>query len=84
MRSVLRKMGNSSGIIIPKMMLTEIGMKPGDDVELAIEDGRLFIEVRKSHPRADWAADAQRLAELGDDGQLLGEFGNEGDDELTW
>jgi len=42
MRSVVRRMGNSSGIIIPRIMLAEIGMKPGDHVELAIEDGGLF------------------------------------------
>ena len=45
MRSVVRKMGNSSGIIIPKLMLAEIGMNPGDDVELGIENGRLVITV---------------------------------------
>ena len=84
MRSVIRKMGNSSGIIIPKLMLSEIGMKPGDDVELRIENGRLVIEARKPYPRAGWADDARHIAEAGDDRQVLGEFGNDADAELTW
>jgi len=84
MRSVVRKMGNSSGIIIPKLILSEIGMGPGDDVELGIENGRLVIEARKPHGRAGWASDAQRIAEAGDDGPVLGEFGNEADAELSW
>lgn len=83
MRSAVRKMGNSSGIIIPKPLLSEIGMKPGDDVELGIEGGRLFIEVVR-HSRAGWADDAKRIAEAGDDILVLGEFGNDDDDALTW
>jgi antitoxin MazE len=84
MRSAVRKMGNSSGIIIPKPMLAEIGMKAGDDVDLRIEGDRLIIAVVKPHARAGWAEDARRIAETGDDHLVLGEFGNDGDDELTW
>jgi len=84
MRSAVRKMGNSSGIIIPKPMLAEAGMKTGDDVELGIQDGRIVIETLKRHPRAGWSEDARRIAEDGDDRLVLGEFGNDGDDDLTW
>jgi len=84
MRSVVRKMGNSSGIIIPKLILSEIGMAPGDAVELGIENGRLIIEASKPRSRAGWASDARRIAEAGDDSQVLGDFGNEADGELSW
>lgn len=84
MRGAVRKMGNSSGIIIPKLMLAEAGMKAGDVVELAIQDGRIVIEVLKSRPRAGWAADAKRIAEAGDDALVLGDFGNDDDDTLSW
>lgn len=84
MRSAVRKMGNSSGIIIPKPMLAEIGIKAGDDVDLRVEGDRLVIEVLKPCARAGWAEDARRIAESGDDRLVLGEFGNDGDDELTW
>jgi antitoxin MazE len=84
MRSAVRKMGNSSGIIIPKPVLTEIGLKAGDDVDLTIEDGRLVMVALKPYRRAGWAEDARRIAEAGDDQLALGEFGNNGDDDLTW
>ncbi len=84
MRSAVRKMGNSSGIIIPKPMLAEAGMKSGDDVELTIENGHLVIKPVASPPRAGWAEDAARIARADDDRLILGEFGNEGDDDLTW
>jgi len=77
-------MGNSSGIIIPKPMLAEIGMKAGDDVDLHIEGDRLVIAIVKPRARAGWAEDAQRVAESGDDRLVLGEFGNDGDNDLTW
>ena len=84
MRSVVRKMGNSSGIIIPKLLLSEIGMEAGDDVDLGVKDGCLIIAPMKPHPRAGWAADAQRIAEAKDDGLVLGEFGTEADQDLKW
>ena len=84
MKGAVRKMGNSSGIIIPKPMLAEIGMKAGDNVEMAIMDGRIVIEPMKNHPRSGWAEDAKRIALAGDDGLVLGEFSNDGDDALTW
>ena len=84
MRSAVRKMGNSSGIIIPKPLLAELGVKAGDDVDLAFQDGRLVIEALKTNPRAGWAEDARRIATAEDDHLVLDEFGNEGDDDLTW
>ncbi|OWJ61374.1 AbrB/MazE/SpoVT family DNA-binding domain-containing protein [Inquilinus limosus] len=84
MRSTLRKMGNSSGVIIPKPLLTEIGAKAGDDVELRVEEGRLIIVPSRETPRAGWAEDARRIAEAGDDSLAWPEFGNADDDKLEW
>ncbi|MRG56697.1 AbrB/MazE/SpoVT family DNA-binding domain-containing protein [Phyllobacterium sp. SYP-B3895] len=84
MRSSLRKMGNSSGIIIPKPFLVEIGSKPGDEVDLVVEDGRIVISPVPGTPRARWAEDAKRVAAAGDDELLWPEFPNEADGELKW
>ena len=84
MRSTLRRMGNSSGVIIPKPLLTEIGAKAGDDVELLVESGRIVIAPIRAHPRADWAEAAKRIAEAGDDELVWPEFGNDDDGALTW
>jgi antitoxin MazE len=84
MRGAVRKMGNSSGVIIPKPLLAEMGVRPGDVVELAVRDGRLVIEAVKADPRAGWAEDARRLAEADDDHLVWGAFGNDGDTDLVW
>jgi antitoxin MazE len=82
MRVTLRKMGNSSGVIIPKPFLAEIGATGA--VEMVIEDGRIVIEAEKRTPRAGWADASRALAEAGDDALVWPEFGNEGDEDLEW
>lgn len=84
MRVSVRKMGNSSGVIIPKPFLNEIGAAAGDDVEMRVEEGRLVIAPVKPHARAGWADDAKGIAEVGEDALAWPEFGNDGDDALTW
>ena len=67
MLRALRKFGNSAGIIIPRPLLSEIGAKAGDRVELRVEAGRLVIERECRQPRSGWAEDAKRVAEADDD-----------------
>ena len=84
MRATVRKMGNSSGIIIPKPILAQIGVAAGDDLELSLDDGRIMLVPAKRHPRAGWAKAAKRIAEAGDDVLVWPEFGNAGDADLKW
>ncbi|WP_051013222.1 AbrB/MazE/SpoVT family DNA-binding domain-containing protein [Methylocystis sp. SC2] len=77
-------MGNSTGLIIPKPFLAEIGADVDDDVELTVEKGRLVVTPLKKRVREGWGDDARRIAEHGDDALLWPEFGNEGDEKLTW
>ncbi len=84
MRSVVRKMGNSSGVIIPKPVLAALGASPGDAVEVTHQDDRIVIVPLRQTARAGWAEDAKAIAEAGDDALVWPEFGNRGDDELTW
>jgi antitoxin component of MazEF toxin-antitoxin module len=44
---ILRRIGNSQGIIIPKEMMTALGWDVGDNVLLKVEDGELHIEYTK-------------------------------------
>ena len=84
MRAAIRKLGNSSGVIIPKSMLAEIGLVAGAAVDLSLEDGRIAITPVKRRPREGWAEAFAGIGELGEeDLDWLG-FGNEGDDELQW
>jgi antitoxin MazE len=67
MKSQVRKLGNSQGVIIPKPLLDEIGVKIGDPVELKVnKKGRLVIAPARGAPRAGWAADSQALAQGGE------------------
>ena len=53
MRGQIRKLGNSQGLIIPKPLLDEAGLKAGDAVELKINrKGRLVIAPARPAPRA--------------------------------
>jgi antitoxin MazE len=55
MRAPVRRMGNSAGIILPKPVLTELGVEAGDDLSLTLEKGRVVLMPAKAHPRAGWA-----------------------------
>ena len=84
MRIAVRKMGNSSGVILPKPFLAEIGAQAGEVVEVAVEQGRIVIAAIKRQPRTGWAEASQTLAEQGDDALAWPEFGNTDDETLTW
>ena len=45
MNTVIRKIGNSEGVIIPKEMLESLGLKAGDNVVLLDDGGELRIRA---------------------------------------
>jgi antitoxin MazE len=84
MRASIRKLGNSSGVIVPKSMLTEIGLAAGDPVDLSLEDGRIAITPVKRRPREGWAEAFGEITELGEEDRAWLEFPNESDSKLKW
>ena len=84
MQTSVRKLGNSAGVIIPRSMLTELALAPGDPVDLVLEDGRLVLAPVRRGVRAGWADASQLLAEHGDDALTWPEFGNSEDAALAW
>ncbi len=51
MRISVRRMRNSAGIILPKPVLAELGVKAGDDLSLTLEGGGLAVLTpAKVHP----------------------------------
>lgn len=40
----ISRWGNSSGIRLPKAVMDELGLQPGQSVELTVQDGRGIIE----------------------------------------
>lgn len=44
MEKPIRKIGNSQGIIIPKMFLESIGVNIGDLMKAHVKDGKIILE----------------------------------------
>ncbi|CAM3104531.1 SpoVT-AbrB domain-containing protein [Sphingomonas antarctica] len=85
MLSALRKIGNSTGIVLPKPVLAQIGLASGATLDLTVEDGRLIGTPVVRPVRAGWAEAAAALAdERGPATHDWLGFANEGDDKLSW
>jgi antitoxin MazE len=71
MKSQVRKVGNSHGVIIPKPLLDEIGIADGDVVNLKVnKKGRIVLSPVRTEARAGWAADSKALAQAGEAGRV--------------
>ena len=84
MRTAIRKMGNSSGVIIPKPILAQVGVDAGDEMDLSLDDGRIVLAPTRRQPRSGWAEAAKKIADAGDDALVWPEFNNAGDADLKW
>ncbi len=42
-RTALRRMGNSTGMIVPKAVLAALGAEAGEPLDMGVEDGRLVV-----------------------------------------
>jgi len=85
MRTALRRMGNSAGMIVPKAVLSELGSEIGEEFEIGVEAGRIVAAPVRGAVRAGWSEAAREIAaaDLDDEASWSG-FGNDGDDELKW
>jgi antitoxin MazE len=82
MEVIIRKMGNSQGVLIPKPILAQAGLEGTAD--LLVRSVVIEILAIRRDPREGWADDARRLAGQGGDALVWPEVANEGDDELVW
>ena len=82
MQVAVRKMGNSQGILIPKPILSQVGLEGTADLQ--VKNGVIEIRPIKRNPREGWARDSQAIASAEDDALVWPEFTNEGDAELVW
>lgn len=81
MRVVLRKMGNSRGVIIPRALLAQLGMGADAALEMRIEAGEIRLRPQASH-RAGWAAASAAIA-AGVEEPAWPEFSDD-DPDLRW
>ena len=65
MRSSVRKIGNSAGVILSKPVLAVLGAEIGDQVEVTTTDDGKVVITSVRHPREGWEEDAKRIAAAG-------------------
>ncbi len=82
MKTMLRPVGNSQGVLIPKPVLAQVGMT--DEVDMTVEDGAIVLRPAKPKAREGWADASRHLAETQDEALAWPEFGNADDESLTW
>lgn len=84
MHTKLRKMGNSTGLIVPRAVLAEAGVASGTTLDLIVENGRI-VATPVPGARAGWAEAALLSTdpEPADEAAWRG-FANAEDADLTW
>lgn len=85
MRSVIRRLGNSQGVSIPKRVLDEAGLAIDSPVEMSVDGESIVLRKIAVDRRAGWADDAILAAADGDDVEwLAAELDAKSRSELTW
>jgi len=82
MRTTIRRMGNSQGVLIPKPVLAQLGLE--NEVEMEVENDAIVLRRPRHKAREGWAEASKAVAESGDDALVMGEFSNTDDAELAW
>jgi antitoxin MazE len=82
MKTVIRRLGNSQGVIIPKPLLAQAGLE--DEAEMVVEKGCIVLRRPQNKVRDGWAEASRKIAGAGEDALAWPEFANEGGAELQW
>lgn len=78
----IRRIGNSLGIVIPKPVLTQVGLS--ESADLTVERGAIVLRRPRKAARSGWDEAARSVAIAEEDELLMGEFSNAADAELEW
>jgi antitoxin MazE len=82
MRTPIRRMGNSQGVIIPKPLLAQAGLE--NEADMVVENGAIVLRRPPRNAREGWAEASQAIAAAGDDALVWPEIANEDDAGLEW
>ena len=82
MRTTIRRLGNSRGVIIPKPLLEQAGLD--EEAEIALEGGAIVLRKPQQTPRQGWVEASHKLVQAGDDKLVWPEFSNQDDTDLQW
>jgi antitoxin MazE len=64
MEILIRPIGNSRGIVLPKAVLIQAGLHDTNKAELAIVDNAIILRRPRTSPRTGWAQAATTVARL--------------------
>ena len=78
----IRAVGNSKGVVIPKIILDQSGIE--GVVEMTVDGEKIILSKPKNTTREHWAQDALNIAKAGEDELVLGDFANEEDGDWVW
>jgi antitoxin MazE len=78
----IRAIGNSKGVVIPKIILEQSGIQ--ELVEMSVDGEKIILSKPKKVVRDRWAEDAKSLAKAGEDKLVLGDFSSEEDGDWIW
>lgn len=84
MQITIRHIGNSKGVVLPKLLLAQAGLDDQGTADMTVENGAIVLRRPAQKLRTGWAEAAKSLAAQGGDALLMGEFANDGDAELVW
>lgn len=82
MKTTIRRIGNSRGVLIPKALLLQSGLH--DEVDLVIENGQLVLRPVTESVRVGWAEASREIAAVRDDAPEWRELPNDEDEDLVW
>lgn len=88
LQTTLRKMGNSTGLIVPKAILDQLGLASGAKMALRVESGRVVAEpvAPKRKVREGWEEAAREIGAAGlteEEREWL-DMPSDFDDEWEW
>ena len=86
MQTSLRKMGNSTGMILPKAILDELGLASGAKIDLRVEGGEVIAKPVKRIVREGWEESAKIIGALGlsEEDQAWLDMPSDFDEEWEW
>jgi antitoxin MazE len=84
MEIAIRIIGNSKGVVLPKLLLAQAGLEDQVTANVVVKNGSIVLSKPVKAVRAGWAEAAATVAAKDGDGLLMGEFGNVEDAELAW
>jgi antitoxin MazE len=81
-KTTIRKVGNSHGIIIPLTMLAQAGIQ--DEAEMLVEKRTIVLRKPRKAVRAGWAEASRRIAAAGGEVLIWGVSGSAGEVDVEW